>query len=203
MNMETFHPIARCLKKNAARIKTLTIAAGMAGATAMLSGCLITSPFWVQTFDSTSALIPIQTWVTSSTQPVKFECSQAYHAGTYPPYGGETWVSLGSVMPSTMPNYDTNGLAMYGASLKRSLPASCWHQDGAYDTPTYFAAIRAYQGNSESPNYFDSFDLAGLECLGHNVGLLGSWTGWIGKGCEKTYSGSSTPVPYVKIKVEL
>ena len=90
-----------------------------------------------------------------------------------------------------------SGLAglIYSAGIKTALPASCWRQDPA--NSVWYSAVRATQGSGSSITEYKTFNKTGLECLGREIGKATSWVGWIGKGCEATYSGSTTAIPYV------
>ena len=167
--------------------------AGLAGAATLLSGCLQTSPTWNQSFANH---IPLTALTTSSSPAVQFECSPAYHGGTYPPFESPTWTSVASVAPSGGA-LDTNGLALYAASGSYVLPSACWRQDPA--NSTWYAAVRARQPGVGPTAGFYTVDSGGLACVGDWVGASGSWVGWMGKGCQMTYSGSSTAIPFVII----
>ncbi|MGI9288286.1 MAG: hypothetical protein ACR2P1_23075 [Pseudomonadales bacterium] len=164
----------------------------LAAATALitLSGCM-TSPYWNQKFDDHTELIPLQSFTTNKDEAVKFECAKAFHGGLYPSESEATWVLIDTVMPPSQSLKDSFGAKLWGAGIKRVLPASCWRQDPS--NSTWYSAVRATQGSTSK---FRVFDKAGLECLGRENGKATSWNGWIGKGCEKTYSGSSTIIPY-------
>lgn len=171
-----------------------------AAVTVSLTGCVLDSPYWAQTFASTTTTIPIQTWTTDKTRVVKIECSKSYHGGLYPFGGPEVWTLVTNLTPSTNASYDPKAGVVYSAGTALTLPAACWHADGAYSPPLYMTSLRATQltasGNTQS--YF-VFDATGLECLGREVGKGTSWFSWIGKSCHMTYSGSSTMLPYVRI----
>lgn len=156
-----------------------------------LSGCLITSPYWNQEFSSHTGQIPLQAWTTVSNKTVTFECSQAYHGGLYPPFSPPTWNTVINVSPDQPGVLDPNGARIYSAAHKGVLPASCWYQDPG--NSLWYAAVRAVQDGSE----FKTVDKVGLECVGEENGKAASWFGWFGKGCSKTYSGSSTEIPFV------
>ena len=175
-------------------------AALIALTTLPLTACLMDSPYFGQTFSSTTSEVPIQTWTTDKSRLVKIECSKAYHGGLYPAFGPETWLPVADVTPSSQPSYDPNGLAAYSAGVRQALSADCWHADGAYNPPKYMTALRATQQTaSGSTTVFRVFDAAGLECLGREIGKARSWGGWISPGCALNYSNSSTPLPWVKI----
>lgn len=179
--------------------KSAVVALRIAALTSMpaLSGCLLTSPFWNQQFSSHTAAVPMQTFTTANTAPVKFECAQAGHYGLYPLPGSETWISVANVSPSTNPSYDPLGNVVYSAGITTTLPASCWRQDPA--NSIWYTAIRASQVVGGNTTEFKTFKKSGLECLGKEIGKATSWYAWFGKGCTATYSGSSTEIPYVII----
>lgn len=177
--------------------------AGSLTAAIALVGCVFESPYWAQTFATTTTPIPIQTWTVDKTRNVKIECSQAYHGGLQPAFGPETWLPVTDLVPSANPSYDTNGGVIYSAGSKLVLPAACWYADGAYSPPKYMSALRATQLTaSGSTTVYRVFDLTGLECLGRENGKGGSWFSWLSKNCAKTYSGSSTLLPWVKVIAE-
>lgn len=159
-----------------------------------LSGCLLMSPFWGQTYASKSTPVKLQAWTTSSSPAIVFECSPAYHGGLYPFGGPHVWTHLATVTPIG-PMYDSTGVEAFSASRSRVVPGVCWHYEESGDR--YMAAIRAR--NSGSSSEFKVFDEEGIACLGQEVGDAGSWVGWIGKGCTLTYNGSTTEIPYVRI----
>lgn len=172
----------------------------VAAAVAALSGCVLDSPYWAQTFSTTTTAIPIQSWTTDKNHNVKIECSKAYHGGLQPPFGPEEWHLVTDLVPSSNPSYDPAGAAIYSAGTKMTLPAVCWYADGAYSPPKYMTALRATQlTSSGSTTVYRVFDLSGLECLGRENGKAASWFGWLSKSCAMTYSGSSTLLPWVKV----
>lgn len=165
-----------------------------------MTGCVFDSPYWGQSFSSTTASIPIQTWTTDKTRVVKIECHKASHAGLYPWGGPESWVHVVDITPSANASYDPKSGVVYSAGTPRVLPASCWHADAAYTPPKYTTALRATQLTaSGSTTVYRVFDAAGLECLGREIGKGQSWFAWLSKSCALTYSGSTTLIPYVKI----
>lgn len=175
-------------------------AALIAVAALPLTACVFDSPYFGQTFTSTASTIPIQTWTTDNTRPVKIECSKAYHGGLYPAFEPETWLPVADIAPGSQPSYDPNGGVIYNAGRSQVLPAECWHADGAYNPPKYMTALRATQQTASlSTTVFRVFDAAGLECLGREIGKARSWIGWMSPGCALNYSNSSTPLPWVKI----
>lgn len=161
-----------------------------------LSGCLLTSPFWNQEFTSHTSNVPLQAWTTKKNEVIQFECSKAYHGGLYPVFGPESWVLVSSVMPEQVASLDPKRGKIYSASRDAALPAACWRRDPGNNI--WYAAIRAKQGG----NTYSTFDNSGLECLGKEDGKAASWFGWIGKSCTKTYSNSSSNIPYVIFRAQ-
>ena len=171
-----------------------------AAATLPLSACVLDSPYFGQSFNSTTASIPIQAWTNDKSRQVKIECSKASHAGLYPWGGPENWLPVANVMPSSSPSYDPNAGVTYSVGTKQVLPAGCWHADTAYNPPIYMTALRATQLNSNGATVtFRVFNAAGLECKGLEVGKSRSWIGWLAPGCALTYANSTTPLPWVRI----
>jgi hypothetical protein len=173
-------------------------AVAVAGAVPVLaSGCLLTSPVWNQSFASHTNAVPITAWTTTNTNPVKFECSPAYHGGLHPAFGAPTWTSVASVTP-TGGALDGDGIKAYSASGSYVLPSACWRQDPA--NSVWYAAVRARQTGAAGPaGGFFTVDAAGLGCVAESIGDSGSWVSWLGDGCHKTYSGSSTAIPFTII----
>jgi hypothetical protein len=172
-------------------------AGGVAAAAGLLSGCLLTSPTWNQSFASHTDAVPLTAFTVSNTTAVQFECSPAYHGGTYPPFESPTWTAVASVPPSGGA-LDKNGLELYAASGSYVVPSACWRQDPGNDV--WYASVRARQSGSGAPTAgFYTLDSGGLACVGDWVGSSGSWAGWMGHSCQETYSGSSTAIPFVII----
>lgn len=163
----------------------------------LLSGCLLTSPYWNQVFDSHTDSIPMQAWTTIQGGTVKFECAQAGHGGLYP-FGSPVWHTVANVSASNSPSYDPSGTAVYSAGLSQPLPATCWRQDPA--NSQWYSAVRASHQNSGNTTFYYTLDKAGLECMGEENGKAESWFGWLGAGCYLTYSNSNTYLPYVIIR---
>ncbi|HET8708126.1 MAG TPA: hypothetical protein VFM46_17605 [Pseudomonadales bacterium] len=162
-----------------------------------LSGCLLTSPYWNQSFATHTTAIPIQAQVANNSVPVRIECATAFHGGLYPAFETPVWNFVTSISPQSTPTYAPNDQPVYGAGVKMVLPESCWHQDDG--NGIYYTAIRATQGSGANRVEFKTFDSSGLECLGREVGKAASWFGWMGKGCTARYTGTSTDIPYVII----
>lgn len=190
--MKTFN--TEILKRNYKYFK-YCIAISMMG---LLSGCILTSPFWNQEFDDHTDPIPIQSWTVNKNLPVTIECSKAYHGGLYPVFSSGSWSNVTNLNPQLPGVLDPKGAVVYSAGRKMVLPENCWRKDPGNDL--YYAAIRAKQGNSA---VFSSFDNNGLECLGRWNGKLATWFGWAGKGCNKTYNNSNTPIPFVIFRAKM
>ncbi len=168
---------------------------GVSTALLALNGCLLTSPYWNQQFSDHTAAIPLQAWTTERNKAVKFECAKAYHGGLYPFGGPVNWISVATINSQGQALNDPLGGKIYGAGLKTTLPANCWRQDPG--NSVWYAAVRAKHVSGSRTISYQTFDKTGLECLGRENGKATSWFGWINKGCTKTYSGSSTTIPYV------
>jgi len=180
------------------KISAITLRVAAVAILPMLSGCLLTSPFWNQAFSSRADKIPIQAYTTSNATQVKFECAKAGHYGLYPVGGPVVWLPVANVTPGGA-SYDTQGNVVYSAGLNMTLPAACWNGDAAYSPVKWFTAIRATQLISGSTQEYKTFTKTGLACLGKENGLTATWFGWIGKNCTATYSGSTTEIPFVII----
>lgn len=167
---------------------------GAGVALSMLNGCLLTSPYWNQEFESHTDEIPLQAWTTEKDKPVRFECATAYHGGLYPAYSDPTWVHVVTVTPQDQSLKDSDGNKVHGAGKKRVLPESCWRQDPGNEL--WYSAIRAVQGTGEDQKVYKTFDKIGLKCLGEETGGSTSWFGWMNKGCEKAYNNGDD-VPFV------
>lgn len=169
--------------------------AGIITVVASLNGCLMTSPYWNQVFSSHTDVVPLQAWTTKKDYDVKYECATAYHGGLYPSSGSAVWVHIDTVSPQQQSLKDSYGAKVYGAGIKRVLPAECWRYDPA--NSNWYTSVRATQTTNTGTDSYQNFNKVGLECLGTEVGKATSWLGWFNKGCVSTYSGSNTPVPYV------
>lgn len=163
-----------------------------------LTGCLIISPYWNQEFASHTNEVPLQAFTLNASEVINFQCAQASHGGLHPFGSPPTWININNVPTSATPSYDPAGGKMYGAGISTKLPSSCWRQDPA--NSIYYTAVRARPADSTTA--FVTFTKPGLECLGREIGKMANWLGWYGKGCNQTYSGSSTAIPYVIIRAE-
>lgn len=164
----------------------------------VLPGCLLSSPYWNQAFDSHTAKIPLQAWVSDKTLTVKFQCAQASHGGLYPFGSPPSWHLIANVAVADTPIYDPAGAAVYTAGLHTALPAQCWRQDPA--NGVWYAAVRASHPTSDGPDFYRTVDKAGLECAGRENGKAASWYGWYTQGCYKKYSNSNAHIPYAIIR---
>lgn len=179
----------------------------VSAAVSLLSGCLITSPFWNQEFNNHNQAIPIQAWTTHTGHSLKVECSQAFHGGLYP-WGSPSWsyvTTLNAQLPGAL---DSDGTRAYSVGTNMVLPSNCWRAENTSAGLRYYAAIRVIQVQPKifsagTQNVtFKTFDKTGLECLGRENGKDASWYGHAGQGCTKTYSESSTEIPYVIFKAK-
>jgi len=186
--MKTVNKEVKALSKTV-KLATIVIAV------ATLNGCLMTSPYWNQEFDSHTDVVPLQAWTTQKQYDIKYECAKASHAGLYPFGGPIVWNHIETVTPPNKSGKDSFGAKMYSAGIKRVLPASCWRKDPANNI--WYSAVRAVQIKPTGNVTYQNFDKAGLECLGTEIGKATSWFGWFGKSCVKTYSNSNNTIPYV------
>ena len=179
-------------------VRRLGAVGGVLAATSLLSGCLLSSPMWNQSFANHNNAVPLTAWTISDDNPVVFECTAAYHGGLYPPFDPPTWVHVAQATP-TGGALDSKGVALYSASGNHVLPSpSCWRQDPANNV--WYTAVRARQAGAAGPtDGFFVVDAAGLACVGDWVGQSASWLGWLGKSCHKTYANSTTAIPYAII----
>jgi len=168
----------------------------------LLSGCLITSPYWNQEFSNHTSAIPLQAWTNHTGHPVRVECSQAFHGGLYPSPSG-SWSHVTNLYAQSPGVLDPAGTRIYSVGKSMVLPASCWRSENTSAGIRYYAAVRMIQtkpkifGSGYQDVKFSTFDKTGLECLGRENGKDASWLGYIGEGCTKTYSNSNTEIPFV------
>lgn len=162
-----------------------------------LSGCLLTSPFWQQQYDSRTDAVDMTYWTLNKDKVVNFECAKAAHYGLYAPgAAAPVWYSVFNATTVTRPAYDSYGVRAYYAARREVLPASCWNYDNVRNK--WMTAIRAKQGNVIARGFEDD----GLECLGQAVGETRRWFGWYNKDCVKTYSNSSNHIPFTIVEAE-
>jgi hypothetical protein len=175
--------------------KALCKAAAGVGLAMSLSGCLLTLPYWNQSFNNHTDAVRVQAWTDYSGNPIRIQCSPAHHGGLYQPFGQPTWTLVEAITPTTPGVVDSDGFTIYSVSRNLPLPAACWRQDPS--NSIWYTALRARQ---RAPNpfsgemegrIFDTHDRAGLECLGRSVGNKASWLGYAGERCQLTSSGST------------
>jgi hypothetical protein len=167
------------------RTRRALVALGVAATPVILSGCLMTTPYWNQKFTDHTGSIPFQAFTADKSVQVKFECAKAFHGGLYPDAATATWVLVGNVTPQAQPLLDSHANSVYGARKLAPLPAACWRFDPA--NSIWYAAARATQNATvlgTNQKYFYTFDKAGLECLGRESGKAASWFAWLNKGCS-------------------
>jgi hypothetical protein len=86
------------------------------------------------------------------------------------------------------------------------MPSDCWDYFGDYDF--WQLNVRVWQvqpattGGGTTKRIFSSFDSAGLECLGSHNGAAASFYGFVGQGCEMTYLGEDTQIPYIVLRID-
>jgi hypothetical protein len=166
----------------------------LAAAATLLSGCLLDSPYWNQKFKDHTAAIPIQTFTSNKTNPVKIECAPAFHGGLYPSEASATWSLVDNLTVQSQALLDPLGNKVYGAGKMKVLPSNCWQFDPA--NSIWYAALRASQVNTSSPFKFWTFTKSGLECLGKEVGKATNWfANWV--PCTAKYSNSTVEIKYV------
>lgn len=154
----------------------------------VISGC-VTAPFHNQTFDSVQDPVPFQAWTPNSRDSVRVECATRWHANS----PDARWQHVRTLYPDgNEPNYDTFGAALYGVSMRQTLPRSCWEYSRSHNK--YHTQLRVTQDGRT----FHSFDQDGLECLGRENGAKGSITGYIDADCQRQHSNGEDII-YVRI----
>jgi hypothetical protein len=167
---------------------------------ALCGGCSITSPYWDYVPASITTPIPFQAW-TLSTAAHYVECANDTTGHGSPSAGEASYINAATLWPSSQPSLDSVGAAIYSASKQVTLPSACWKYFGDYDF--WQANVRVVQlGADGKKQPLRSYDLDGLECLGRENGKVARWNGHLNKGCEKTYLGSSTVIPYIVLRIE-
>ena len=136
----------------------------LAAAGTLLSGCLLDSPYWNQEFDDHTAAIPIQTFTSIKSSPVKIQCAQAYHGGLYPSEASATWLLVDNLNVQSQALLDPLGGKMYGAGKMKVLPSNCWRFDPA--NSIWYTGLRATQVNNLRHDQVHHVHKSGLECLG-------------------------------------
>lgn len=175
-------------------------------AVSVSTGCVFTSPHWDYVPESTTTAIPFQMWTPVTTSPVVVECAVETSAHGWPVDGDDSYIVVDTIPVSTGPLLDSDGMEMFTASAMLTLPSDCWDYFGSYDF--WQANVRVSQevpnifGSGTSTQYFSSFDLAGLACLGQNAGANASWLGHLDEGCEKTYLGTDDVIPYLVMRID-
>jgi hypothetical protein len=172
---------------------------------AALPGCAVTSPHWGYVPDSTEAAIPVQAWTSYTTNPVVVECATSTNAHGSPP--GESAYILAATLPvSSGDILDSEGNVMHSASGNVTMPSDCWDYFGDYDFWQLNLRVSQVQpattGGGTTQRVFSSFDSAGLECLGSHNGAAASFYGFVGQGCEMTYLGEDTQIPYIVLRID-
>jgi len=144
------------------------------------SGCL-TSPYYGQTFESTSAQIPLTVWTRSNSKPITIECAGSSSNGK----PVSSYKHIATILPNKQSTYDSLSLPIYSASIKKALPADLL-QDGS-DEEIY------------------TFNKAGLKCLGEKIGETGSWYGWsTGSECRNNFRGNGKEyekLAFIRVKL--
>lgn len=172
----------------------------VAGTVAVVSGCLMTSPYWDQEFSTRASPVPIQVYATDNSKPVRFDCAPATNGNLYPTEADASWMFIADVVPQPEPSLDSYGAKVYGASLSTVLPAACWRYDPEFQY--WYVGVRATQSSASSQISYKTFTRAGLECLGRENGKAASWFGWMNKGCNAIKPGSLRDWPYAIIRAK-
>jgi hypothetical protein len=166
--------------------------------TGVLAGCAITSPHWDYVPASISTPIPFQAW-NSSTGPLYVECANDTGAHGSPSAGEASYIAAATLTTSALPSLDSAGNAIHSASKQVTLPRACWKYFGSYDFWQANVRVVRLQDGKKVP--LSTYDLKGLECVGRENGKVGRWYGFVGKGCEKKYLGTSTAIPYIVMRI--
>jgi hypothetical protein len=180
-------------------------AAALLLAAAALEACAVTSPHWGYVPDSTAAPIPVQAWTAHTTNPVVVECATATNAHGSPDPGESAYIVAASLPVATANILDSEGNVMHSASGSVTMPSQCWDYFGDYDFWQLNLRVSQIQpassGGGTTKRIFSSFDTEGLECLGSTNGAAASFYGFVGQGCEKTYLGEDTQIPYIVLRI--
>ncbi|HTV20300.1 MAG TPA: hypothetical protein VMG12_16560 [Polyangiaceae bacterium] len=173
---------------------------------AALPGCAVTSPHWGYVPASTDAAIPVQAWTAYTDNPVVVECATATSAHGSPTPDESAYIVAANLPVSSADIRDSENNVMHSASGNITMPSSCWDYFGDYDFWQINLRISQVQpnttGGGTTKRIFSSFDLDGLECLGRENGAAASFYGFVGRGCEKTYLGESTQIPYIVLRID-
>ena len=174
-------------------------------AAAALPGCAVTSPYWGYVPASTEAAIPVQAWTAYTDNPVVVECATATSAHGWPTPDESAYIVAATLPVSSADILDSVGNVIHSASANVTMPSECWDYFGDYDFWQLNLRVSQLQPNGSegtTKRIFSSFDLDGLECLGSSNGAAASFYGFVGKGCEKTYLGQTTQIPYIVLRID-
>ena len=175
-------------------------------AAAVLPGCAVTSPYWGYVPASTEAAIPVQAWTAYTDNPVVVECATATSAHGWPTPDESAYIVAANLPVASADIRDSDGNVMHSASGNVTMPSSCWDYFGDYDFWQLNLRVSQLQpntsGDGTTKRIFSSFDLDGLECLGRENGAAASVYGFVGQGCEKTYLGETTQIPYIVLRID-
>jgi hypothetical protein len=171
-----------------------------------LQACAVTSPHWDYVPASTTAAIPVQAWTSYTTHPVVVECATATSAHGSPSPGESAYIVAATLPVAAGDILDSEGNVLHSASANVTMPSQCWDYFGDYDFWQLNLRVSQVQpapggGTTTTKRIFSSFDNAGLECLGSNIGAPASFYGFVGQGCEKTYLGEDEQIPYIVLRI--
>ena len=161
-------------------------------------GCVITSPSWDYVPASKESPIPFQAWTTFNGSPVQLECATDTEAHGSPAHGDASYVHVADLKIADTGSLDASGYMIYSVSGMHVLPSECWKYFGDYGYwQVNFRVVQEIEGEK---HYYNSFDSAGLECLGRENSKAGSWFGFMDK-CEMRYAGKPEKIPYVVLRI--
>lgn len=169
-----------------------------------LQACAVTSPHWDYVPASTTAAIPVQAWTSYTTNPVVVECATATSAHGSPSPGESAYIVAATLPVAAADILDSEGNVLHSASANVTMPGQCWDYFGDYDfwqLNLRVSQVQPAPGGGTTKRIFSSFDNAGLECLGSNIGAPASFYGFVGQGCEKTYLGEDEQIPYIVLRI--
>jgi hypothetical protein len=179
------------------RSSVLTLTMMMA---CLFAGCSITSPYWGYVPASTSTPIPFQVFSVNASE-LQIECANDTNAHGNPTAGEASYIHVATLSPSSPASLDAAGRSLYSFSASRTLPSACWKYFGSYDF--WQANVRVVLVNADGTKVpYSTYDLNGLGCLGREVGKTNNWFGASGKSCEYKYLGTTTPIPYIVMRIE-
>jgi hypothetical protein len=176
----------------------------LALASVALQACAVTSPHWDYVPASTTAAIPVQAWTSYTTNPVVVECATATSAHGSPSPGESAYIVAATLPVAAGDILDSEGNVLHSASANVTMPSQCWDYFGDYDfwqLNLRISQVQPAPGGGTTKRIFSSFDNAGLECLGSNIGAPASFYGFVGQGCEKTYLGEDEQIPYIVLRI--